>query len=591
MAISLSEVIAQNTVGGSDGKPAGIPAGWGFYNGTQGPGAQPPSGFTAVTGWAHVYQEAGAPAYSNPSASIEVANSKTYIHLKATGEWVLVQNQATNSMTGGQFVTDFSGPNRDMRISAGSSGSTAFGAPAAGYMDHVWPTARGTFAAGSVDAVYVQMDMRVTDPNLNLLAQLGADWWRDASAPFYSDFRNNPGVGTNNWVELSPEWKTMGYYSSTTAQFQANPPPLLGSGQTTPPVTGTPDTTAPAAPKIAAFTPDTGAVGDKITTASVLTLSGTAEAGSTVKLLDGTTQIGTAKANASGAWSVATSQLPGGTHNFTAKATDAAGNTSSASPALSLKVDAATSPPVASPPVTSPPVTSPPATGGNLLVNGSFEASSLAAGRWAGFSSIPGWTALTGGTIELWNNLNNVKATNGSNFGEIDHMTARDGLHQTVKTTAGQTYDLSFDARSRPDFAGLNPAIEVLWNDKVVATVPSGSDWKTQHFSVTGTGGQDRLTFREPSRGAADGHGALYDNVSLVAAGSASTSAIQPAVPQTAVQPAVQQNATTAMSQKAMDLVTQYSATSFADSGPGFGSMLRQTDLTPALAQTLARSH
>ena len=170
-------------------------------------------------------------------------------------------------------------------------------------------------------------------------------------------------------------------------------------------------------------------------------------------------------------------------------------------------------------------------------------------------------------------------------------MAGRDGLHQTVKTTAGQTYDLSFDARSRPDFAGLNPAIEVLWNDKVVATVPSGSDWKAHHFSVTGTGGQDRLTFREPSRGAADGHGALYDNVSLVAAGSASTSVIQPAVPQTAVQPAVQQNAISAMSQKAMDLVTQYSATSSANSGPGFGSMLRQTDLTPALAQTLTRSH
>ena len=320
----------------------------------------------------------------------------------------------------------------------------------------------------------------------------------------------------------------MGFYSSRTAQFQANPPPLLGSGQTTPPVTGTPDTTAPAAPKIVAFTPDTGAVGDKITTASVLTLSGTAEAGSTVKLLDGATEIGTAKANANGAWSVATSQLSGGTHNFTAKATDAAGNVSSASSALSLRVDAATSPPVTSPPVTSPPVTSPPvttppATGANLLVNGSFEASTVAAGRWASFSSIPGWTGLTGGTIELWNSLNNVKATNGSNFGELDFMGGRDGFYQTVKTNAGQSYELSFDERSRPDWAGLNSSIEVLWNDQVVATVAPGSNWETHRFSVTGTGGQDRLTFREPGgQGAADGHGALYDNVSLVATGTAS---------------------------------------------------------------------
>ena len=98
MAISLSEVIAQNTVGGSDGKPAGIPAGWGFYDGMQQSGSAPPSDFTAVTGWAHVYQEAGAPAYTNTNASIEVANAKTYVHLKATGEWVLVQDQATTGI-------------------------------------------------------------------------------------------------------------------------------------------------------------------------------------------------------------------------------------------------------------------------------------------------------------------------------------------------------------------------------------------------------------------------------------------------------------------------------------------------------------
>ena len=33
----------------------------------------------------------------------------------------------------------------------------------------------------------------------------------------------------------------------------------------------------------------------------------------------------------------------------------------------------------------------------------------MAANRWAGFSSIAGWTTLTSGTIELRNNLNNVR--------------------------------------------------------------------------------------------------------------------------------------------------------------------------------------
>jgi hypothetical protein len=291
-------------------------------------------------------------------------------------------------------------------------------------------------------------------------------------------------------------------------------------------------------------------------------LSGTAEAGSTVKLLDGTTQIGTAKANTSGAWSLATAALSTGTHNFTAMATDAAGNTSTASSALSLRVDA-----------------SPLPSGSNLLVNGSFEASPVAPHHWAGFSSIPGWTALTGGTIELWNNLNHVHATNGSNFGELDFLGARDGLYQTVKTTAGQSYDLSFDARSRPGVSSSTTTIEVLWNNSVVATVPPGNAWRNYHFTVEGTGGQDKLTFREAAGQSADGLGGLYDNVSLVPAGPAT------AVQQNTVHSAI------ADSTQAMNLMTQYSATS-PPIAAGLATVggLHQTDTSTVLAHALGRS-
>ena len=570
MAVSISDIIQQNTVGYSDGYPLGVPESWAFYKGSHVDAGAPPSDFTAVTGWGAVYQEAGAPAYSNPNATVDVANAKTYVHLKSTGEWVLVQDQASTGIAGGHFVSDFSGNAAiAMNVTTLPGGTAALDSPPAGYNDHFWPTARGAYSAGAVDAVYVQMDMKVSDPNLHLVAQVGADWWRSTSASYVNGFNNNPGVGTSNWTELSTQWTTLGFYSSSTAQFQADlPPSLLGSAQTVP-VVGSPDTVAPPAPKIASFTPDTGTVGDKITSASVLTLTGTAEAGSTVKVFDKATQIGTAAANASGAWSLATTQLSSGAHNFTATATDAAGNTSSASAALSVKVDA-----------TSLPVTSPPAAGANLLVNGSFEASPLSAGRWAAFSSVPGWTALTGGTIELWNNLNNVKATDGVNYGELDYLGARDGFYQNVKTVAGQSYELSFDARSRPGFTASTTTIEVLWNDKVVASVDpgsAGSSWKTFNFTVTGTGGQDRLTFRESAGQSADGLGALYDNVSLVAVSKAS-----------AVQPSVQQSA---VSQKPMDLVTQYAATTFTDSGASFGAALNSNDLVASLGQTLAKGH
>ncbi|MEH2523530.1 MULTISPECIES: Ig-like domain-containing protein [unclassified Bradyrhizobium] len=566
---SLSDIVTQNTLNMSEGFPQGVPHSWNWYKGWNDDGLHtPPAGFTAVEGWGQVYHQEGQPL-TNPNANVEVANSKTYVRIKQTGEWVLVQDQSKLPITGGHFVTDFTNNGGyAMNVSPLSGGGASFDAPPNGYNDHFWFQSRGTYQAGTIDAVYVQMDMRTTDANANLVAMVGADWWRDANAPYLQDHSNNPGIGGTNWVELSTQWKTLGYYSTTTAEFQGNLPPPLRGAVNTPPVTTNPDTTAPAAPKIAAFTPDTGAVGDKITTASVLTLSGTAEAGSTVKLFDGSTQIGTAKANASGTWSVATSNLATGSHNFTAKATDTAGNTSSASSLLSVKVDGAGAP--SSPSSPTPPTQTPAPSGENLLVNGSFEASSLAAGRWAGFSSIPGWTAISGGTIELWNNLNNVKATNGSNFGELDYQGARDGLYQAVKTTAGQSYDLSFDARSRSDSGLSTNTIEVLWNDKVVATVPPGSNWQTHHFSVTGTGGQDRLTFREAAGQGADGHGALYDNVSLVSKPSA-----------------VQQSA---ISLQPMNLVNQFAATSFADTGAGLSGGLNRTDLSATLAQTLAKA-
>ncbi len=99
------------------------------------------------------------------------------------------------------------------------------------------------------------------------------------------------------------------------------------------------DTTAPIAPAIASFSTDSGVVGDHITNDNTLTLTGTAEANSTVKIFDGATLLGTATAAANGTWSFATAALTNGAHSFTATDTDAAGNTSAASAALAVTVD------------------------------------------------------------------------------------------------------------------------------------------------------------------------------------------------------------------------------------------------------------
>jgi hypothetical protein len=214
-------------------------------------------------------------------------------------------------------------------------------------------------------------------------------------------------------------------------------------------------------------------------------------------------------------------------------------------------------------------------TGSNLLVNGSFEATPLASNQWHAFDAIAGWTAISGGTIELWNSVNGVQATNGSNFGELDYLGARDGLYQTVGTEAGRTYTLSFDARLRPNTSAATSTIEVLWNDRVVSSVPPGTDWKTYNFTVTGTGGNDRLTFREAQNEGGDGLGALYDNVSLVAVGSSKTAAL----------------ASTTQTDRAVDLMTQYSASTITGSNSSSTSVFDQTRTTDSLAPTLTNTH
>jgi hypothetical protein len=105
----ILDAINQNTRGQSEGYAVGVPRNFAWCSGSYKPpgNGAPPSDFTAVTGWGQVYPKVGSPAYSNPDAGITVANAKTYVHLRATQEWMLVQDQATDSIAGAHFVAAF----------------------------------------------------------------------------------------------------------------------------------------------------------------------------------------------------------------------------------------------------------------------------------------------------------------------------------------------------------------------------------------------------------------------------------------------------------------------------------------------------
>ncbi|MGE0719113.1 MAG: Ig-like domain-containing protein, partial [Alphaproteobacteria bacterium] len=89
------------------------------------------------------------------------------------------------------------------------------------------------------------------------------------------------------------------------------------------------DTSVPSVPVVTAIADDTGETGDGVTTDRSLTVSGTGDPGTTVHLLRGATEIGTATVSGGGTWSIADATTLGfGKHAYTAYATGGTGNES-----------------------------------------------------------------------------------------------------------------------------------------------------------------------------------------------------------------------------------------------------------------------
>jgi Ca2+-binding RTX toxin-like protein len=152
----------------------------------------------------------------------------------------------------------------------------------------------------------------------------------------------------------------------------------------------------------------------------------------------------------------------------------------------------------------------------NLIVNGSFENPNVALN--GNFTSIQGWTA-SSGEIEVADQAHSgysTIASDGEQFIELDAEFDTDTIYQDVQTVAGRSYTLSLDTALRSGVSSSTNTIEVYWNGNLVDSIdPSSTSWSTDSYTITGTGGMDRLEFREPD-GDNDAFGGLIDNVSLV---------------------------------------------------------------------------
>ena len=227
-----------------------------------------------------------------------------------------------------------------------AAGNVTQSAPLNITVDSVAPAAADdltlTGSNGS-SVVSITPDSTVNDarPVLSGTAEPGAlVTIRDGDTVLGSVTTNSDG----SWRFTTPPLSEGGHsLTSTVTDLAGNSSPASA------PLNFTVDTVAPAAVSDLQVIDNAGSntgplTSGQFTDDNTPTLSGTAEAGSVVRVYDGDVLLGSAATDSDGNWSLTLPALSNGQHNLTTTVTDAAGNVSPASPAFTLAVDAGSVP-------------------------------------------------------------------------------------------------------------------------------------------------------------------------------------------------------------------------------------------------------
>ncbi|HGT9291414.1 BapA/Bap/LapF family large adhesin [Enterobacter kobei] len=302
-------------------------------------------------------------------------------------------------------------------------------------------TAQATDAAGntSVSSASFSLTIDTTPPALPVLTSI-LDDVGNAATPVANGGLTNDAQPTlsgtaeaGSTVKIFDNGVQIGSVTATGGAWSFTPSPALGNGSHNLTFTATDaagnvsaptagyvinvDTLAPSAPVISSVVDDVGSVNGPITgptNDTRPTLNGTAEANATVRIYDGITLVGTVTADASGNWTLpqTTTTLTQGTHNFTATATDAAGNTSVASTVTTIIVD-----------TTSPTAPTGTFNADGSVLTGNAEAGSTISIRLADGSTV---TAIAGS-----NGTYSYTFTNKQTEGQTLQITATDAAGNT----------------------------------------------------------------------------------------------------------------------------------------------------------------
>ena len=151
-----------------------------------------------------------------------------------------------------------------------------------------------------------------------------------------------------------------------------------------------------------------------------------------------------------------------------------------------------------------------PCTSANLLINGSFEDGAFnnngddCQTMLNGSTAVTGWTVINDQAARCQSGvLSGVTASQGNKLMDLtgyDNVAPHAGVTQTVPTTTGQCYRLSFDLGANPEIAGLGGPITVRSTaGTTVRTFThhpggSGTVWSNFGFTFTASGASTAIT-------------------------------------------------------------------------------------------------
>ncbi len=169
----------------------------------------------------------------------------------------------------------------------------------------------------------------------------------------------------------------------------------------------------------------------------------------------------------------------------------------------------------------------------NLVTNGSFEDVPLEVGESKVYTSVKGWSTISGAGFQVDRRPDlGGKTADGTAWVELDTFNQNGTIGQNIDTITGQTYDVSvsFSSGGRPDSTA---SVQIFWEGKKVDTLTGGGKGQWRRFDYQLQGGDrsvSTLAFR--AIGPSDNIGGFIDDIVVAQA----KAAVVEAVPEEAVE-------------------------------------------------------